>query len=80
MAGLAFGGRTEYRGDVVIAFDVGLLGEIKIAAVRLRFAGECGFQIFFGLAAFERRHSPSPHVTSGICRRPADHRPFRRRD
>ena len=30
VAGLAFGGRTEYRRDVVVAFDVGALGEIQI--------------------------------------------------
>ena len=45
MAGLAFGGRAEHGGDVVVAFDVGLLGEIEIAAVRLALAGEGVLQI-----------------------------------
>ena len=37
VAGLAFGGRAEHRRDIVVAFDVGLLGEIEVAAVGLRF-------------------------------------------
>ena len=45
MAGLAFGGRAEHGGDVVVAFDVGLLGEVEIAAVGLALAGERGLQI-----------------------------------
>ena len=56
VAGLAFGGGAEHGGDVVVAFDVGLLREIQIAAVRLRFAGECGFQIFLGPGAFQIAH------------------------
>ena len=60
MAGLAFGGRTEHGGDVVVAFDVRLLGEIEIAAVRLAFTGEGGLQIVFGLAATKRCHSHTP--------------------
>ena len=66
MAGLAFGGRAEHGGDVVVAFDVGLLGEIEIAAVGLALAGERGLQIVFGLASLERRHGASfPHVDDG---------------
>ncbi len=53
MAGFAFGRRPEHGGNVVVALDVGLLGEIEIAAVGLGFPGERGFQVFFGLAAFE---------------------------
>ena len=34
VAGLALGGRAEDGGDVVEAFDVGLLREIEIAAIR----------------------------------------------
>ena len=45
VAGFAFGGRAEHGGDIVVAFDVGLLREIEITAVRLRFAGERGLQI-----------------------------------
>src|SRR5678815_4128222 len=38
--GLAFGGRAEQRGDIVLPFDVGLVREVEVAAVRLRLAGE----------------------------------------
>ncbi len=44
VAGLAFGGGTEQRGNVVVALHVGLRGEVEVAAVCLRFAGERGFQ------------------------------------
>src|SRR5215212_3277386 len=40
VAGLAFGGRAKYSGDIVIAFDVGLLREIQITTVGLALAGE----------------------------------------
>jgi hypothetical protein len=40
MTGLALGGRPEHGGNVVIAFDVSLLGEIEIAAVGLGLTGE----------------------------------------
>ena len=63
VAGLAFRGRAEHGGDVVVAFDVGLLGEIEIAAVRLALAGERVLQIFLGLAALESHGSP-PEKTS----------------
>ena len=53
VAGFAFGGGTEYRGDVVVAFDVGLLREIQITTIGLGFAGERGFQIAFGFGTFE---------------------------
>src|SRR5271154_1228844 len=53
VAGLAFGGGAEDRRDVVEAFDVGLLREIEIAAIRLAFAGERVLQILFGLGAFQ---------------------------
>ena len=51
VAGLAFRGRAEHGGDVVEAFNVGLLREIEIAAVRLALARERFFQICFRLAA-----------------------------
>ena len=54
VTGLAFGGRTEHRGHVVVTLDVGLGGEVEVAAVRLRFAGERGLEVRFGLAALER--------------------------
>jgi glyoxylase I family protein len=53
VAGLAFGGRAEHGGDVVVAFDVGLVREIQVAAVGLRFAGKCGLQVAFGLGSLE---------------------------
>jgi hypothetical protein len=53
VAGLAFGRRTEQRGDVGIALDVGLAGEIEIAAVCLRLAGESVLQMLFGLAVLQ---------------------------
>ncbi len=53
VAGFAFGGRTKHRGDVVLAFDISLVGEIKITAVSLGFAGERSFQIFLGFRALE---------------------------
>jgi hypothetical protein len=52
MAGLALGGRAEQRGDVVLAFDVGLVREVEIAAVGLRFAGERIAQVLLGLRSF----------------------------
>ena len=60
MAGLAFRGRAEHGGDVVVAFDVGLLCEIEIAAVGLALAGERVLQILCGLRAFESRPWSSP--------------------
>ena len=40
MAGLAFSGGSEQRGHIVLPFDVGLVSEIQVPAVGLRFAGE----------------------------------------
>src|SRR5471030_1213765 len=53
MAGLAFGGGAEHGGDIVKAFDIGLLREIKIAAIGLAFAGEGLFEVSPGLGVFE---------------------------
>ncbi len=49
MAGLTLGGRAEDGGDVVVALDIGLLGEIQVAAIGLAFAGKRGLQILHGL-------------------------------
>ena len=57
MARLAFGGRAEQRSDVVLAFDVRLVCEVEVAAVRLRFAGKRGLQVVVGLRAFEILHA-----------------------
>src|SRR5215475_8298450 len=46
MAGLAFGGVAKQAGDVRIALDIRLTGEIEIAPVGLRLGGESMFQIF----------------------------------
>src|SRR3954468_19372850 len=59
VSGLAFGGRAEKRGYVVLAFDVGLRGEVQVAAIRLRFTGERGLQVVVGLGTFERFHGIS---------------------
>src|SRR5205814_9759830 len=52
--GLAFGRGAEQRRDVVLPFHVGLRGEIEIAAVRLRFAGERRLAVLVGPGAFQR--------------------------
>src|SRR6266852_745791 len=57
--GLALGSRAEHGGDIVEALDVGLLGEIEIAAVRQALAGKRVLQILLGLGSLERRHVPS---------------------
>ena len=64
VTGLALGGRTEHGRHVVVAFDVGLLGEVEVAPVRLAFAGEGGLQIFLGFGAFQSWHS-SLHAARG---------------
>ncbi len=56
MSGLAFRGRAEYGGDVVVAFDVGLLCEIEVAAIRLALAGESVPEVLGGLAVLEMGH------------------------
>jgi hypothetical protein len=50
---LAFSSRPEYRCDVVLPLDVGFRGEVQIAAIRLGFTCERGFEIVVGLRAFE---------------------------
>jgi hypothetical protein len=53
MAGLALGGRAEQRGDVVLALDVGLVREVQITPIGLRFARERVAQALFGLRSFQ---------------------------
>src|SRR3546814_13805589 len=60
MAGFAFRGGAEHGGDVIVAFDVGLLGEVQVAAVRLALAGERFLQIPESLASLQRRHGSLP--------------------
>src|SRR6185437_5986463 len=57
MAGFAFSRRAKNRRHVVLTLDVGLVGEIQITAVRLRFAGERILEILVRLRAFERFHA-----------------------
>jgi hypothetical protein len=61
MAGLALRGRTEQRGDIDLPFDVGLVGEVEVAAVRLRFTRKRIAQVLLGLRSFES------HVESPAC-------------
>src|SRR5690606_2575640 len=60
MAGLALGGRAEDRGDVVVALNVRLLGEVEVAAVRLALAGEGFLQVGMGLGILQCRHAGPP--------------------
>src|SRR6266404_5402946 len=80
--GLALGSRAERGGDIVEALDVGLLGEIEIAAARLALAGESFLQILLGLGSLERRHVPFPAwsekpMTRGCARRTRESMKFR---
>src|SRR5690554_1966025 len=56
MARFAFRCGAEHGGHVIIAFHVGLLGEIEIAAVGLAFARKRLFQIFPSLGTGQRCH------------------------
>jgi hypothetical protein len=56
MARLAFRGGAEQRRHVVLAFHVGLVREVQVAAVGLRLAREGGLQVLFRLGAFECCH------------------------
>src|SRR5690348_10798081 len=53
MPGLALSGRPEDRGDVVLTLDVGLVGEVEVTPIGLRFARERRFQIFVRLGALQ---------------------------
>ena len=56
VAGLALGDRAEQGGHVGVALDVGLLGEVEVAAVGLALAGERLLEVVVGLGAVEVRH------------------------
>src|SRR4029079_15550841 len=56
VAGLALRGVAEQAGDVGVTLDVGLLGEVEVATVRLRFTGERFLQVGVRLGALELRH------------------------
>jgi hypothetical protein len=53
VARFAFRRVAKQTGDIRQALNVGLLGEVQIPAVRLRFSGKCCFQIFVGLRTFQ---------------------------
>ncbi len=56
MPGFAFRGGAEQRCDIRLTFNVSFVCEIQVTAVRLGFAGKCGFQVFFRSGAFESSH------------------------
>ena len=59
MTGLAFGGGPENGGNIIMAFDIGLLREIQITTVCLALPGERILQALFGLRPLEfHRSSP----------------------
>ena len=60
VAGFAFRGGAEHGGDIVIAFDIGLLREIEIAAIGLAFAGKRFFEVFPGLGVVQGGHWGGP--------------------
>ena len=73
VARLTLGDRAEQRSDVGVALDVGLLGEVQVAPVRLALAGERFLEVLVGLRAVQIRHAPvSPFV--GWIRRYCMHR------
>ena len=59
VAGLALGGVAEEAGEVGMAFYVGLLCEIEVAAVGLGLACEGGLEVVVGFCALELRHGPT---------------------
>jgi hypothetical protein len=74
VAGFTFGRRTEDGGNIVVAFDVGLLGEIEIPAIGLALTRKSGFQIVFGLGSLEVRHAASPALIGPSADPPAGFR------
>ena len=53
VAGLAFSHRAEQGGDVRVALDVSLLGEVEVPTVGLALTGERLFEVALGLAVFQ---------------------------
>ncbi len=56
VSGLSFGDGAEERGDVGVALDVGLLGEVQVAAVGLALAGERLLEVVVGLGPLQCGH------------------------
>ena len=57
MAGLALGSRTEHRGNVVVTFDVRLLGEIEVTPIGHALAGKGVLEILLCLGILERHQT-----------------------
>ena len=79
VAGLALGDRAEQGGHVRVALDVGLLGEVQVAAVRLALARERLLQVLVGLAALEIGHCRGRSSVVVSLRRAAEPPPGRAR-
>ena len=56
VAGFTFGSGTEHRGDVIVAFHVGLRGKVQITTIGLRFTGERGLEVALGLGTLQSCH------------------------
>src|SRR5260221_8705413 len=67
--GLALGSRAEHGGDIVDALDVGLLGEIEIAAARPALPRERFLSIFLGLWFLVRKQVPPPALSGKTMKR-----------
>src|ERR1700677_4381628 len=65
VAGLPFGHRAEEGGDIRVALDVGLLGEVEIATVGLALAGKRLLEISLRLAVFQCGHGVPFMVVTG---------------
>src|SRR5450755_4470434 len=59
VAGLSLGRVAEVAGDLRVALDVGLVGEIKVPAVRLALARERMFEVLVCLGSLEFCHGSS---------------------
>ena len=68
VSGLAFRGVAEVAGDVGVALDVGHLGEVEVAAVGLRLAGEGGLQVLERLAAVKAHDGTPDSLVAGRIR------------
>jgi len=60
VAGLALGGVAEEASDIRVTLDVRDLGEVEVAAVRLRLTRESGLQIVVRLRSLEVGHLSLP--------------------
>ena len=77
VAGLALGDGAEQRRHVGVALDVGLLGEVQVAAVGLALAGERFLEVLVGLGALELRYLHDGHAIDIDCQQGPDRGRFR---